>query len=304
MTLPRTLPDQYQALRRRGITLAREGRYENALEVLEQAGQMAERIGDPDLVDRALCNVAAVRIEYRPGSCDDLLPRLRDVLVRDNSPESCRLAAYHLARAYEWKDDYKKGLFYARIALERTKALVRQHEKNEWLATSYNQIGNLLAADSFFAEAIEQFEGALTVHPEPPAVFSAMVERNIGYCRVMLGDVLDGTRHLLRSYRCLRKNKWLSTDTHLLLSFAYIELEKYRHALRHALSGLATAEELGQKKEQKNALYLLGEACVQMGDEERARQYFSKLQRFYPNTPFIADLLLATDVRHLINLRA
>lgn len=302
MTSSRPTTDHYELLRKQGGMLVRQGQYVEAERLLREAADVAHQIGDPDLVDRALCNVAAIRIEHRPDSTADLLPELRSVLVRNGSPESCRLAAYHLARAYESRRDYKKGLFYARIALERTRSL--QQPEDDWLATSHNQIGNLLAAESFFDEAIGEYERALAAHPDPPAQLKALIEQNIGYCRCVQGDPRGGIELLLRSYRVLRWNVWLAVRAHLDLSLAYLELEKFRHAIRHGLRGLHQAEELGEAEDFKNALFLLGEASVQLGDEAQARDYFSQLQRFYPETPFLSDFLLATDVRPLINLRA
>lgn len=302
MTSFHATADHYDLLRKQGGDLVRQGQYEQAEQVLRQAAEVARQLGNADLVDRALCNVAAIRIEHRPESCADLLPELREVLVRNGSPEACRLAAYHLARAYESRKDYKKGLFYARIALERTQRLEEPEE--DWLATSHNQIGNLLAAESFFHEAIEQYRQALEAHPDPPAQLKALIEQNIGYCRSVQGDPRGGIVLLLKSYRVLRWNPWLSIRAHLDLSLAYLELHKYRHAIRHGLRGLRKAEEMGETEDYKNALFLLGEAAVQGGDEEQARDYFSRLQRFYPETPFLGDFLLATDVRQLVNLRA
>lgn len=302
MTTPQANPEYYELLRSQGIGLFRQGQYEAAEQALGEATEVARRIGDADLLDRALCNLAAVRIEHRPESCDDLLPELRSVLVRNGAAESCRLAAYHLARAYESRKDYKKGLFYARIALERTQSL--HHPEPDWLATSHNQLGNLLAAESFFSEAVEEYRLALELHPSPPAQLRALIQQNTGYCRLMLGDAREGIRLLLRSFRVLRWNPWLSIRAHLDLSLAYLELDKHRHAIRHGLRAIRKADEMGEAEDLKNALFLVGEAWVQIGDEDKARDYFSQLQRFYPDTPFLSDFLLSTDVRHLINLRA
>jgi Tfp pilus assembly protein PilF len=88
------------------------------------------------------------------------------------------------------------------------------------------------------------------------------------------------------------------------LCFAYLEIEKYRPARRHGDRALLMAETNGQLRELKNALYLLGETANLMGDAEAAHAYFSRLQKHFPDSPFLVDFLLAIDVRKMINLRA
>jgi tetratricopeptide (TPR) repeat protein len=52
-------------------------------------------------------------------------------------------------------------LFYARIALDRSQVL----ESVDWLASSRNQIGNFLLAESRFDQALHEYEEALALLP-------------------------------------------------------------------------------------------------------------------------------------------
>lgn len=300
MTSTSNLMRRYEDLRERGIALLRSGDLANASELLREALDAARETGDHDVEDRALCNLVGVTLSLR--SCDSELPRLREVLVRNTNAENCRLAAYNLARAYEDKREHKKGLFYARIALERTQSLPVANP--EWLASSHNQMANLLVAESFFSEGLEHYELALTSHRQAPPIREAMITGNIGYCHLMLGKPRQALSLLYRSLRTLRTDGIATVRAHLDIALALLEVEKHHHAIRHAAKALAAAEAAGRPDDVKNALYLLGEAANLLGDENTARGHFSRLQRFFPETPFLTDFLLATDIRQMVNLRA
>lgn len=297
----------YAALRDAGNRAAQDGRIEEAVDLLGRAWQVASEGDDDVLIDRAFCNFAAVKIEHAPA--DELLPRLREILVRNNDAENCRLAAYHLARAYEEKAEYKKGLFYARIARERARSLASPEPG--WVASSHNQIGNFLVAESHFAEAIEHYEAArehyaADLETNATITWHAVVLDNLGYCHLMLGDLPKAFRFLYRSLRDLRRHgteKWRML-VHLDLCLAHLEAGRHRYALNHGVRALHAAEGFGSEQQVKNALYLLGEAAHMLGDESTARSYFDRLQGHFPDTPFLTDFLLAIDVRQMINLKA
>ena len=68
---------------------------------------------------------------------------------------------------------------------------------------------------------------------------------------------------------------------------------------------LALAESTGDRDAIKNALYLLGQTATSSGDTEAARAYFARLHRdFFPEADFLPGMLMAVDVRTLVNLHA
>ena len=95
--------------------------------------------------------------------------------MRNGDPVNCRIAAYNIARHYELAKNYKKALFYARIALERSEALGRR----DWLASSHNLIGNTLLAESLIEQACAEYEQALELMPAEPTVAHAMILDNL-----------------------------------------------------------------------------------------------------------------------------
>ena len=231
------------------------------------------------------------------------LQRLREILMAGEDDTNCRLAAYNIARAAEFTKDFRKGQFYARIALDRSRVLAN----DDWLASSHNQLGNLLIAESRFEDASAEYERALALLSTAPSVRRALILTNLGYAQVVLGRPRRGVARCYESLRTLRRlGSRREQITPLLdLCFGLLELGKLERAVRHGLRALAFAEEAGERDSVRHALFLLGEAAQQAGDTETARARFASLQRsFFPEAPHLTDVLLTVDVRKLINLKA
>lgn len=277
------------------------GRLEEALGLLDRAYALAGELDDPRLVDLVICDRAAVAIELGQGAKE--IPRLREILLRNGDPANCRVAAYNIARHYELSRDYKKALFYARIARDRSDLLGRR----DWLASSCNLMGNTLLADSLVEQATEQYERALELTPDGPSVARGMVLDNLGYCRVLQGNHEEAYRLLYQSLRLFRRigPEIYQIPPRLDLCFLHIETGRYEHALRHGLRALDLAEALGEPDFVKNALYLVGEVENLRGNVDTARAHFRRLQQeFFPEASYLPGFLLAVDVRKLVNLHA
>lgn len=303
--LDKPMLDEFEQLQADGQAAFKAGRLEEAEEILSRAVAWAEAEEVPQRIDLAFCNLCAVRVAYDGVQPLDgqAMNRLREILVRNQDQTNSRLAAYNLCRAYEMRKENRKGLFYARIALDRSLLLGRR----DWVGSCHNQIGNFLVAQSNFEEAAGEYRCALECHPSEAVERCAIIEVNLAYCFLMRGDRQTAFRSL---YRCLRTLRRLGAQrgqmfAHIDLCFAHLEAGRHRDALRHGERGLALAETLGEADSAKNALYLLGQASHLLGDEGAARHYFRRLaEEFYPGSSGIADFLLAVDVRKLINLRA
>ncbi len=297
--------DEFESLQARGQAAFDAGRLPESIELLERALAWAEEHGDRRQIDLGFCNLTSAQIardEKRPLA-PATMQRLRAVLLASEDLTNCRLAAYNLARAFEFMSDSKKGLFYARIALDRAELLGRA----DWIASSHNQIGNFLLADSYFDQAAAEYDEALSLYPPEAALRRALVEGNLGYCSIARGRVQQGLELLVRSFRVLARRGSM-TDlavAHADLCYAHLELGRSRDAVRHGNKALALAEQCGAKDVAKNCLYLLGAATQQGGDRQGAHDCYSQLQeRYYPGSAFVAEFLLSVDVRRMINLRA
>jgi tetratricopeptide (TPR) repeat protein len=277
------------------------GRLEEAETLIRRSLTWAHAHGEPRQVDAAVCNLAAVGIHLGRGETE--IPRLREILLRNSDAANCRLAAYNISIYYQFAKNYKKSLFYARIARDRSEQIGRR----DWLASSHNQLGNALLGESHVEEAGREYERALAQMGEEPSVWQARVLNNLGYCRILQERQPEGYRHLYRSLRMLRAlgSERYEVLPRLDLCFAHLETGRFRHAWRQGLMALGLAEKTGQHDSVKNALYLLGEVANLSGDVATAHGYFEKLQRdFFPDSSYLPGFLMAVDVRKLINLHA
>jgi hypothetical protein len=293
-------PDGFEEFRERCYRLIEVGRLEEAEAIMRRALVSAQEQGDPRQVDGVVCALAAVAIQLGRG--DGELPRLREILMRNGDAGNCRLAAYNISIHYQFARDYKKSLFYARIACDRAAQLGR----TDWIAFSRNQLGNALLGESFVDQACGEYEAAAQLIPEP-GVWRARVLNNLGYCRVLQKRFAEGYACLYESLRLLRhfSAERYQVLPRLDLCFAHLETGRYEHARRQGVAAFALAEKMGDAEALKNALYLLGETASLSGDSEKASGYFGRLQRdYFPESPYLTGFLLAVDVRKLVNLHA
>lgn len=292
--------ERYERARSQAEQELAAGRLEEALAAFDHALALAPDTGDPETRDKALCNRAAVAIELGRGNQE--IPHLRQVLLRASSAESSWLASYTVARAHELDKQFKKGIFYARIALNHADSL----GKTDWRAYSHNQLGNLQLAESYPFEAVQHYERALDLGATAPPVWRARILDNLGYCRVLDERFDEGFKLLYESLRTLRRAgaERYQISTHLDLSYAHLQIGRLRTAQRHGLQARELAERYDEPESIKNALYLVGEAANLSGDEESALASFRELGRFFPDRPFVPDFLMAIDVRQVINLKA
>lgn len=291
----------FEELRSRAHRAVDAGRLEEAQGFVEQALAWAREHGTQQQVDHALCNRAALAIQLGRGEGE--LVALREILLRSGDPATNRLAAYHLSLHYEVVKNFKKSLFYARIARDRATVL----GVPEWLASSHNQLGNALLGESLIDEASREYEQALELMPGERSVVRALVLNNLGYCRVLQRRFREGYALLYDALADLRRFRAVRYQVlpHLDLCFAHLETGRHRLARRQGMSALRLAEETGQIDSIKNALYLLGEAANLSGDTDTARGHFTRLHReFFPEQTYLPGFLLAVDVRKLVNLHA
>lgn len=306
--MPRTAASQptpsflsrYDDLRTEGIRFLESGHLEEAEERFEAALELAQQGGDRRLVQIAHCNLGAVQIERGE---EDTVPSLRRLLMEAEDHEVCFLAAYNLARFHERGEDFKKALFYSRLAVQRA-SLGR---RSDWLASGHNQAGNLLTYESRFQDAEREYRTALDLVSAGSNIRRAVWLDNLGYCRMVQGDLETGFRHVFESARILRKlgaRLWLVLP-YMDLCYGYLELGRYHRALRHGERALRLARETENHDACKKCLYLLGETAYAAGDEDAAASYFNELQRrYYPEIAGLKEMLLALDLRKLVNLKA
>ena len=296
-----TLQQRYEALRDQSRLEVEAGRFEEARRLVEDALKVAEKIGDEKLVAMARCNRAALSLATGQGG--EHIADLRSVLMRNYDVMTSFMAAYNLSYAYELQKEFKKSLFYGRIARDRATAA----ESPEHLATSYSQIGNALLGSSYFEEAKDHYAKGLELLPPVQSYVSVPSEINLGYCLVMTGEVREGFRLLFRSLRWLRPRQMRSLQVwaHLFTCAGYLELGRVRRAWVHGRKALAYAYETGEQEAIKISLFMMGEVERSGGDIEAAFGYFAKIQKkYFPTQEEIPALLSVVSMAKVVNLRA
>lgn len=301
MTTITSSETERQAFRQRLQELLASGRLDEAISHCDEVELQAETAGDQDLADKAYCNRAGILIARGDGG--SVVAKLRLLLLRSSDLQNRFSASYHISCIYDQQEDHQKSLFYAQQALRYATEL----GEDEALSCANNRLANLLVLDSYFTEAISSYRAAFALLPAHDSVERALLLSNVGYCRVVTGELNEGYKDLTSSLRMLRRlqaDHWQHVP-YLSLSYACLEVERYPRAKKHAARALELAEASNHRESVKKALYLLGEAEKLSGDSVRAFECFSELQRkFYPENPHVLDVLMVADVRNMINLMA
>ena len=294
--------DYFHHLRQKIRAEIASGRLDAALELCDEAIEWARELGSTEDLDHAICNRAGILIARGEG--DGAVSDLRRILMRSATPSSSFHAAHAISVYHELRQESVKGLFYARLAVSHSE----KADSAEFLSSACNKLAILLATDSEFAEASDNFRRALANSAEGDSLQRALILANLGYCLSVQEELPEGFDLLFRSLRMMNRlgiEAWQRIPR-LGLTFAYLEVDRPAAARRHGRRALDISEKAeGCDQHVKHALYLLGETEKQAGHEEKAYELFCGLQdRFYPDEPFVVDLLMATDTRKLVNLMA
>ncbi|MEM8930617.1 MAG: hypothetical protein AAGE94_05550 [Acidobacteriota bacterium] len=279
------------------------GDFDHALELCDRAIACAREHGSGEDRDRAVCNRANILVAQGRGEA--VIGEMRQLLMRSQAPSLRFQAADCISGVHAERREIERAIFYSRIALDH--AMLSGIDGT--LRIARINLSRLLLMDSRFADARVHLQAALgQMADEDESLERGLTLSNLAYCDTLLGDLDSGFRRgfsSLRSFRRQQAGNWLRLP-HLVLSYAYLEAERYGRARSHATRALEWAEVTPNGDEHvKNALYLLGEAEKLEGMTEHAFSRFSKLQeRFYPHEPFVVDVLMSTDIRPLVNLMA
>lgn len=285
-------------LRAAMVEAVNSGRPQEADHLSVQALAVARKEGNPLDIERFECIRANILVGL--GRTQEAASNMRKLLLRSTDTANRFAASYAIAQHHYAVNENERSLFFARQALR----YAEERGEPELLATGNNLMATLLLRESYFAEAGVCFEEALKFYPA--GYERAGIQANLGYCLTVTGKVTLAFRQLTSSLRTMNRLKlggWRRFP-HLALAYAYVEIGRYQRAVQHAARSLEISQATpGAEEQWKNSLYLLGEAKKLGGRDAEAWEHFTALQKnFYPDQPFIVDVLMATDVRKMINL--
>ena len=290
--------ESYVDLRSKAHQALEDGHFSRASKLFEWSLTEARRLGDPLLIERARCNRAAAAIEL--GMAAPVLGELQEVLASSRDLGSRFLAAHLLASAFTVQGMSTETERYVRLAQELAQRMGRPNE----MGSSSMKLGLLYLGGSRPQEAQRHIERAVQELTEGSPEALALARSNLGYCLCQIGRSRRGFRLLEEGAETLAELRYglYEKSARLNLGFALIDREEFEAALDQADRVLSLT---CAAYERKYALYLAGEACTAMDLRERAREHFSLLQReFYPEMPFLIEMLMSVGTHRLVSWHA
>jgi len=297
-----------EAARQEALALLEKGEFSPALAAYDRALEAANGTNDEAYSDWMYVCRAAAAAEL--GAADKELVELKCVLLRTLEPGTSFRAAYTAARIYELRRELAKAHAYNLRACQSGKTL----DDPYLLASAENQAGNILSADSRFADAIDAYTRALALAERCDSIsetYRSIWRNNLGYCLMAVDRLEEGLSLVHGSLDFFEKAgaKGYTIIPLVDLCFGYLKMDRWAEARyfgEEALARLAFGGDAGGEtsSDEKNVLYLLGEACHLAGDPEAARGYFDLLARLYPDFKNLRSYLEVFDFRNVINLRS
>ena len=285
-----------EELRQRALLCVRKNELEAALDLYDEA--LAAAV-DEELRELIVINKADVLIAMEQTTGE--VQKLPAIVMRRRNPHHTFLAAYALTYKHRLQNDVKRGIFYAQIALDT--AL----EANEplWELGAYNELGGLFEIDGDFEKAMSSFSRALDLVGHVADVAEQRLSRgaalqNLGASTMLNGSVQEGLELIHQALPLIVSPSSLA-EAYIDLCYGYIEMDRLEEARKWGEMGLDLASE---NRQVRNAHYLLGEAAYKNGNLEVAEFHFGKLAKFYPNFRHLKNLLMAVDLRSMVNLKA
>lgn len=284
-----------EELRQEGLAKIRANRIEEALPLFDQALGIVE---DDTTRELLVINKAGALIQLEQDAPE--VQQLPQIIMRRRSVRHVYVAAYHLQHKFLLSHDFKRSASYGKVALQAAE----ESGDVTWKFDVLVSLGNACVYDSKTAEAIEHYESVLSLVPRTPenALRISFTLQNLGYCKLLEGETERGIELIHEAIALMHEAgaDGYVAESFIDLCYGYLELSELELAKSYGEKGLELATEVRQVR---NAHYLLGEVAYKLGDSELAEYHFDKLAKFYPDFPHLKDLLLAIDLRGMVNLK-
>lgn len=287
--------ERIEELRQAAIAKTLEEKFEDACFLLDEALAQA-----PEEELRELITINKADAMIAMGKNGPEVQALPAILLRRRNLHHTFLAAYALMFKHRISHDIKRSITYGHTALEAAENAGEPF----WELSALNDLGIVYEIDSQFEKAIASFERALVllehVQDERKKQFSKVaIYQNLGYNKILVGDTQAGIA-MVESVLNEIEVPSTRSDSYIDLCYGYLQLDQYEKALELGENGLRLAEE---PRQVRNAHYLLGEAAYKVGDFDAADYHFEELGKFYPQFRNLKNVLVALDLRGMLNLR-
>ncbi|HEX6177334.1 MAG TPA: tetratricopeptide repeat protein [Thermoanaerobaculia bacterium] len=285
-----------EELRQQALLCVRRNELDRALALYDEALAIAE---NDELRELLTINKADVLIALEQTTGE--VQKLPAIVMRRRNPHHTFLAAYALTYKHRLQNDVKRGIFYAQIALDTAV----EASEPLWELGAHNELGSLYEIDGDFAKAITAFNQALQLvghvaDEQEQSLSRGAALQNLGASKMLNGEVPEGVA-LIHDALPLIVSPSSRAEAYIDLCYGYIELDRLEEARSWGEQGLELASE---NRQIRNAHYLLAEAAYKSGHLEVAEFHYDKLATFYPNFRHLKHLLMAVDLRSMVNLKA
>ena len=284
-----------EQLRQDGLACVRSNDLDTALALYDKA--YAAAAGDDELRELITINKADVLITLQRGGPE--VAELARIVMRRRNPRHVCLAAYALLFKHRIEEDYKRALFYGQLALRAAE----EFGDREYERAVLVDLGNVYEMQSEISKAVECFESALRLIPaesETDRRSRGYTLENLGYCRLLEGEVDRGITMINEALLCLDDDTGRA-EAFIDLCYGHLERQELDRAQSYGEAGLDIATE---PRQIRNAHFLLGEVACKRENTAVAEYHFGELAKFYPDFRHLKNLLMAVDLRSMVNLKA
>lgn len=285
--------ERVETLRQQGLEKLRNNDPERAIELFDAA---TAATADPVVSQRLLIHKTMGLLALERLDAPEL-SELPKIVFRRADETNVYLAAYALSYRFRIESKLERAAHYANIALETATGL----DQRDWILDSLTELGNVAVYDSRFGEAIDRYEQALAMLPEGSNQFRRFfILQNLGYSRIASGDAARGVKQIEEAVALMHTlgTTGYLAESYIDLCHGYLDLGDLDRAHHYGELGL---EHLVETRQERNVHYLMGEIAYERGDFESAESHFRHLADHYPDFPQLTNLLLAVNLRSMIN---
>jgi tetratricopeptide (TPR) repeat protein len=192
-------------------------------------------------------------------------------------------------------------LFFAHQAADKAEAL----QDPLWRARCRNLLGNIHLNQNELDTALREYRAALAIWQALPGdhrFARAIVLDNIGYGLTLNQELDEGMAAIGQALGLAREIGDRRTEAECLqdLAHAHLLAREVDGARESAVAALRIAEETGYGDVIQNCCYVLGELAAMEGNLEEREAYFSRLQEFFPDFPYLREFLGMFDVSSIL----
>jgi tetratricopeptide (TPR) repeat protein len=265
-----------QAMVKEGTRFTNQGDYKKALEILDLAKSVAEKLEDKVGTARVLNSIGV--IHRLQGKYDLALEHYQKSLAlseESNDKSGIARTLNSIGSVHYLRGNYNQALKDYHNSL----AIRQELKDKDGMARALNNIGNVYTSQNIYEKALEYFFKSLALHEElenKEGISGTLT--NIGNVYSSQGNYDQALEYHIKS---LSLNKELNDKYGIALTlnsigYIYISWDNYVKAMENYQASLKLREELDDKVGIATTLNNIGNIFSLQGDNEQAMEYYKK----------------------------